>query len=117
MLCRGGQAVPLSFDHKPNDPEERARIHKAGGFIRENGGHFRVNGNLNLSRCIGDLKYKQNKPLPMAEQMITAQVRRAPRRPRSWAKFAQKLGQLRPVILVAVFPRECMGQLASFGPA
>jgi hypothetical protein len=27
---------------------------------------------------------------------------------------AQKLGQLQPFI--AVFPQECMGQLASFGP-
>ena len=30
------------------------------------------------------------------------------------AKLAQKLGQLQPFI--AMFPRECMGQLASFGP-
>ena len=30
------------------------------------------------------------------------------------AKLAQKLGQLQP--FVAVFPPECMGQLASFGP-
>ena len=29
-------------------------------------------------------------------------------------KLAQKLGQLQPCI--AVFPQECMGQLASFGP-
>jgi hypothetical protein len=31
------------------------------------------------------------------------------------AKLAQKLGQLQPPI--AVLPEECMGQLASFGPA
>jgi hypothetical protein len=30
------------------------------------------------------------------------------------AKLAQKLGQLQPFL--AVFPQECMGQLASFGP-
>jgi hypothetical protein len=30
------------------------------------------------------------------------------------AKLAQKLGQLQPFI--AVFPQECMGKLASFGP-
>ena len=30
------------------------------------------------------------------------------------AKLAQKLGQLQPYI--AVFPHECMGQLAAFGP-
>jgi hypothetical protein len=31
-------------------------------------------------------------------------------------KLAQKLGQLQPFLLVAVFPQECMGQLAHFGP-
>ena len=31
------------------------------------------------------------------------------------AKLAQKLGQLQPFI--AVFPQECVGQLASFGPS
>ena len=30
------------------------------------------------------------------------------------AKLAQKLGQLQ--LFVAVFPQECMGQIASFGP-
>ena len=30
------------------------------------------------------------------------------------AELARKLGQLQPS--VAVFPQECMGQLASFGP-
>ena len=30
------------------------------------------------------------------------------------ARLAQTLGQLQP--FVAVFPRECMGQLPSFGP-
>ena len=30
-------------------------------------------GNLNLSRSLGDLKYKQNQALPPEEQMITAQ--------------------------------------------
>jgi hypothetical protein len=32
-----------------------------------------VNGNLNLSRAIGDLKYKGNQQLPPADQIITAQ--------------------------------------------
>lgn len=38
------------------------------GFLR-----FRVNGNLNLSRAIGDLKYKGNTELPPKDQIITAQ--------------------------------------------
>lgn len=33
----------------------------------------RVNGNLNLSRSLGDLKYKQVKHLPPEAQMITAE--------------------------------------------
>ena len=33
----------------------------------------RVNGNLNLSRAIGDLKYKNNTELPAKDQIITAQ--------------------------------------------
>ena len=73
VLCRAGEAVPLSYDHKPSQERERSRVHKAGGFIREAGGHHRINGNLNLSRSLGDLKYKQNEAMPPEEQMITAQ--------------------------------------------
>jgi hypothetical protein len=40
--------------------------------------------------------------------MLAEQVRKG-------AELAQKLGQLQPFI--AVFTQECMGQLASFGPA
>lgn len=44
-----------------------------GGFLSEIGGVCRVNGNLNLSRAIGDLKYKGNVELPPKDQIITAQ--------------------------------------------
>lgn len=44
-------------DHKPNDPQEYARILAAGGFVRVHGVP-RVNGNLALSRAIGD-KYER----------------------------------------------------------
>lgn len=33
----------------------------------------RVNGNLNLSRAIGDLRYKGNQSLKPADQIITAE--------------------------------------------
>lgn len=36
------------------------------------GGVARVNSNLNLSRAIGDLKYKLNANLPPEQQVITA---------------------------------------------
>lgn len=47
-----------------------SRITNAGGFVNQFG---RVNGNLNLSRSIGDLKYKQVPGIPPADQMITAE--------------------------------------------
>ena len=50
VLCRGGTAVDLSVDHKPEDDSERNRIEKAGGKVTADG---RVNGGLNLSRAIG----------------------------------------------------------------
>lgn len=75
VLSRRGVAVPLSEDHKPNLPGETDRIHRAGGVVvRQQVGsivQFRVNGNLNLSRSIGDLQYKRNSDLPHNEQMIS----------------------------------------------
>ena len=52
VLSRAGSAIALSEDHKPLQDRELERIHKAGGFVTEQG---RVNGNLNLSRSIGRL--------------------------------------------------------------
>lgn len=60
----------MSFDHKPQQDREMSRITHAGGFVN----HFgRINGNLNLSRSIGDLKYKQVPGIPPPDQMITAE--------------------------------------------
>ena len=73
VVCRDGVAIPLSFDHKPNSEIESTRITKAGGFVEATNGFFRVNGNLNLSRSIGDLKYKQSPELPPEAQIITAE--------------------------------------------
>jgi len=71
VLCRkGGVTEALSYDHKPLQEREMDRITKSGGFVNQFG---RVNGNLNLSRSIGDLKYKQTKSLPPSAQMITAE--------------------------------------------
>jgi serine/threonine protein phosphatase PrpC len=67
VLSRAGKAVELTSDHKPYNPGELARIVKAGG--RVDGG--RVKGDLNLSRALGDLQYKQTTALPPEEQMIT----------------------------------------------
>lgn len=63
VLCRNGEAIALSEDHKPTNPAERERIMKAGGFVQ--GG--RVNGILSLSRAFGDYAFKDMSLKP--EQM------------------------------------------------
>ena len=62
VLCSGGKAVRLSEDHKPSNPKELARIHKAGGFVRSVMGIARLNGDLSLSRAFGDAEYKRAPP-------------------------------------------------------
>lgn len=37
VLCRGGTAIDLSIDHKPEDDVEKTRIVNAGGFVNEDG--------------------------------------------------------------------------------
>ena len=74
VLCRGGTALPLSRDHKPSNEAEMARIHAAGGWIT---GQGRVNGNLNLSRSIGDQQYKVDQALPPEAQVCDGRDWRA----------------------------------------
>ncbi|KAJ3009920.1 Protein phosphatase 2C 2 [Thoreauomyces humboldtii] len=68
VLSANGVAVPLSFDHKPVNPEETQRITAAGGFVE----FGRVNGNLALSRAIGDFEFKKSSNLPAEQQVVTA---------------------------------------------
>ena len=80
-----GRAKPLSYDHKPQnegmclllyflrlrltiDLGEKARICAAGGFVD----FGRVNGNLALSRAIGDFEFKKSADLSPEQQIVTA---------------------------------------------
>ncbi|KAK4903976.1 hypothetical protein LTR28_001056, partial [Elasticomyces elasticus] len=47
---------------------EKARICAAGGFVD----FGRVNGNLALSRAIGDFEFKKSADLPPEQQIVTA---------------------------------------------
>lgn len=63
-----GQVQELSFDHKPSNEEETRRIVAAGGYVELN----RVNGNLALSRAMGDFVFKRNTKKPAEEQIVIA---------------------------------------------
>lgn len=89
VMSVAGKAEPMSWDHKPGNQSkcmqltinvrqplvtyfsssaEVARIIAAGGFVE----FGRVNGNLALSRAIGDFEFKQNPHLDAESQIVTA---------------------------------------------
>ena len=68
VLSRAGEAVALSHDHKPYNPGEKERIEAAGSHVKFN----RVNGDLAVSRALGDYVYKRCESIDPAEQAVTA---------------------------------------------
>ncbi len=68
ILSNMGNSIPMSFDHKPEYPDEEARIHSAGGFVADG----RVLGRLATSRSFGDFDFKTQKNKSLADQIITA---------------------------------------------
>ena len=59
VLLRNNQPFDMSIDHKPDCEGEKKRIERAGGFVSDG----RANGNLSLSRALGDLEYKKDNSL------------------------------------------------------
>ena len=56
ILSREGQAIALSMDHKPHNPEEKARIEKKGGTVTGQ----RLD-TLAVSRAFGDFSFKKQR--------------------------------------------------------
>nr|GMD81098.1 probable protein phosphatase 2C 51 [Ipomoea batatas] len=71
VLSRGGVALPLSNDHKPDREDELDRIESSGGKVLNWNGH-RVLGVLATSRSIGD---QYLKPYVIAEPEVTVSKR------------------------------------------
>ncbi|XP_066312892.1 LOW QUALITY PROTEIN: probable protein phosphatase 2C 9 [Miscanthus floridulus] len=71
VLSRAGVPVPLSVDHKPDRPDELARIEAAGGRVIYWDG-ARVLGVLAMSRAIGDGYLK---PFVSSEPEVTVTER------------------------------------------
>ncbi|XP_017058076.1 probable protein phosphatase 2C T23F11.1 [Drosophila ficusphila] len=67
IACVNGQLEILSLDHKPNNEAESKRIIDGGGWVEFN----RVNGNLALSRALGDFVFKRANKRP-EDQIVTA---------------------------------------------
>lgn len=68
VLYKNGNVYQMTLDHKPDLFQEKNRIYSAQGWVAEG----RVQANLNLSRSLGDLEYKQRVGLSEQKQMITA---------------------------------------------
>mmetsp|Transcript_2120 Transcript_2120/g.4984 ORF Transcript_2120/g.4984 Transcript_2120/m.4984 type:complete len:441 (+) Transcript_2120:136-1458(+) len=62
----GNKAVPLSYDHKPDDEEEERRIRAAGGYVA--GG--RVEGDLAVSRGFGDYRFKNKQTVAAGSNFL-----------------------------------------------
>lgn len=69
LLCRDGQALQLSLDHKPDRPDERQRIEDSGGTISWG----RVQGLLAISRAFGDGRCK-TEPLVISRPEIRGEL-------------------------------------------
>ncbi|EDW63809.1 protein phosphatase 1L isoform X1 [Drosophila virilis] len=73
MFDARGIAIPLSFDHKPQQVRERKRIHDAGGFIAFRG-VWRVAGVLATSRALGDYPLKDKNLVIATPDILTFEL-------------------------------------------
>jgi len=69
IFFAGGKTKPMSYDHKPFNDIEQNRIENAGGCVSMR----RVNGDLAVSRALGDYSYKQRSDLKAEEQQVSAE--------------------------------------------
>ncbi|KAL6008737.1 hypothetical protein ACLOJK_021963 [Asimina triloba] len=72
VLCRKGEAVEMSQDHKPIYSAERKRVEESGGYIDD--GY--LNGVLSVTRALGDwdMKLPRGSPSPLIAEPEFRQV-------------------------------------------
>lgn len=77
VLCRKGQAVDMSQDHRPSYPLERKRVEELGGFVDGDvdGGEY-LNGVLSVTRALGDwdMKFPRGSASPLIAEPEFRQV-------------------------------------------
>lgn len=67
VLGTAQTVIAMSEDHKPYDDNEKRRIEAAGGTVQWK----RVDGDLAVSRALGDFQYKTRRDLPGTHQKVT----------------------------------------------
>jgi len=70
-------AIVETIDHKPSHPLERARIEAAGGRV-SGGRRARIDGNLSVSRGLGDFDFKDDINRSTSEQKVRQSHNRIP---------------------------------------
>ncbi|KAH7578192.1 hypothetical protein ACOSP7_000604 [Xanthoceras sorbifolium] len=72
VLCRKGEAIDLSQDHRPIYPPERRRVEELGGYVDD----VYLNGVLSVSRALGDwdMKLPRGSPSPLIAEPEFQQV-------------------------------------------
>ena len=68
VMYKNKKAYNLNREHQIIIATERDRVLKSGASIEG----YRINGMLNLTRAIGDLRFKSNKKLTRCEQSVIA---------------------------------------------
>lgn len=69
ILAHNNSFIEMSKDHKPNDAKENERIVAAGGVVQ----FKRVDGDLAVSRALGDFQYKTSANLPPEKQKVSCE--------------------------------------------
>jgi len=70
VMCSDGKTYAMSEDHKPTNAPEEKRIKDAGGTVTMS----RVNGDLAVSRALGDFSYKMQDHLPAVSQQVSPEA-------------------------------------------
>lgn len=66
LYNKGGSIIKLNREHKPSFEEERNRILKSGSCVTNS----RINGIMNISRSLGDFRFKDNQKLRKSSQSV-----------------------------------------------
>jgi len=59
MIVRKDSITPLTKEHRANNEEEKTRIETNGGWIFRKESKYLVQGRFQITRSIGDIKYKK----------------------------------------------------------